>query len=224
MPLRSVAATAMEIATLGRLFPGRVKLGVGHGVQEWMAQIGESVASPLTLLREYLRCLRRLLDGESVTFAGRYVDLDGVRLGWPPLDRIELFAAATGPRTLAVSGELADGTILTSGTTPAGVVEAVRRIGRGAGAAASPHRVVAYLPCVPGKDVVDDIRKELDHWGFAGSPDDLAVSGTAAEIAHAAQSWIAAGVDTVVLQPTAGHDPVAFVDFVGRHIQPALIS
>ena len=31
VPLRNVALTAMEIATLSRLFPGRLTPGVGHG-------------------------------------------------------------------------------------------------------------------------------------------------------------------------------------------------
>jgi alkanesulfonate monooxygenase SsuD/methylene tetrahydromethanopterin reductase-like flavin-dependent oxidoreductase (luciferase family) len=66
VPLRNVALTAMEIATLERLFPGRLVVGVGHGVQDWMGQVGARVASPLTLLREYLVALGRLLDGEHV--------------------------------------------------------------------------------------------------------------------------------------------------------------
>ena len=32
MPLRNVALTAMEIATVERIFPGRLLPGVGHGV------------------------------------------------------------------------------------------------------------------------------------------------------------------------------------------------
>ena len=40
VPLRNVAITAMEVATLCRLFPGRVRIGLGHGVQDWMGQIG----------------------------------------------------------------------------------------------------------------------------------------------------------------------------------------
>src|SRR6266511_2139094 len=39
VPLRNVALTAMEVATLHRLFPGRVRVGVGHGVQDWMRQV-----------------------------------------------------------------------------------------------------------------------------------------------------------------------------------------
>ena len=54
VPLRNVAVTAMETATLDRLFPGRFTLTVGHGVQDWMGQVGARAESPVTLLREYL--------------------------------------------------------------------------------------------------------------------------------------------------------------------------
>jgi alkanesulfonate monooxygenase SsuD/methylene tetrahydromethanopterin reductase-like flavin-dependent oxidoreductase (luciferase family) len=47
VPLRNVALTAMEIATMQRLFPGQVRLGVGHGVQSWMGQVGARAASPV---------------------------------------------------------------------------------------------------------------------------------------------------------------------------------
>src|SRR6266567_2240716 len=46
VPLRNVALAAMELATLDRLFPQRLSIGVGHGVQEWMAQAGARVESP----------------------------------------------------------------------------------------------------------------------------------------------------------------------------------
>src|SRR3712207_1611387 len=39
-PLRNVALTAMEAANLERMFPGRSMLGIGHGVQDWMGQVG----------------------------------------------------------------------------------------------------------------------------------------------------------------------------------------
>jgi hypothetical protein len=61
---------------------GAVQLAVGHGVQDWIAQVGARVESPVTLLREYLDALRALLRGDTVTAAGRYVRLDGVALGW----------------------------------------------------------------------------------------------------------------------------------------------
>src|SRR5919106_986275 len=45
VPLRNVALTAMETATLDRLFPGRAMIGVGHGLQGWMGQAGARVPS-----------------------------------------------------------------------------------------------------------------------------------------------------------------------------------
>src|SRR5690349_14871029 len=63
---RNPAITAMELATLARLAPGRLLPGIGHGIQEWMAQMGARATSPLTALTEVLTVVRRLLRGERV--------------------------------------------------------------------------------------------------------------------------------------------------------------
>jgi alkanesulfonate monooxygenase SsuD/methylene tetrahydromethanopterin reductase-like flavin-dependent oxidoreductase (luciferase family) len=106
VPLRNPALVAMEIATLARLFPGRVLPGLGHGVLDWMAQVGAGVASPMRLLGEYTTAVRALLHGETVRIAGRYVQLDGVALDWPPADVPPLWVGARGPKTLRLAGEL----------------------------------------------------------------------------------------------------------------------
>ena len=49
---RNPAITAMEIATLCNIAPGRLRPGIGHGVQEWMGQMGVRPASPLAALEE----------------------------------------------------------------------------------------------------------------------------------------------------------------------------
>jgi alkanesulfonate monooxygenase SsuD/methylene tetrahydromethanopterin reductase-like flavin-dependent oxidoreductase (luciferase family) len=82
VPLRNVALAAMEVATLHRMFPHRVSIGVGHGVQDWMAQVGARVESPMTLLREHLTALRALLRGEQVSTDG---PLRTARCGRPGL-------------------------------------------------------------------------------------------------------------------------------------------
>ncbi|MGI5506133.1 LLM class flavin-dependent oxidoreductase [Lentzea sp. CA-135723] len=112
VPLRNVALTAMETATLERLFPGRVTLAVGHGVQDWMGQVGARVASPLTLLREYTLALKALLAGERVTVSGRYVNLTGVALDWPPAAPMPIYVGGLGQKTLDLAGEVGDGTVL----------------------------------------------------------------------------------------------------------------
>ncbi len=116
VPLRNVALTAMELATLERLFPGRVMPGVGHGVLDWMSQVGARADSPMTLLREYTAALRALLHGETVTTAGHYVHLDAVALDWPPQAPPPLLVGAVRPKTVEVAGQLADGVLLTGET------------------------------------------------------------------------------------------------------------
>jgi alkanesulfonate monooxygenase SsuD/methylene tetrahydromethanopterin reductase-like flavin-dependent oxidoreductase (luciferase family) len=121
VPLRNPALTAMEIATVERLFPGRFLPGLGHGVLEWMAQAGAAVASPMTLLREYTAAVRSLVAGERVTTEGRYVRLSDVALDWPPVNPPPLYVGARGPKTIRLAAELADGLLLTSSTPPEGV-------------------------------------------------------------------------------------------------------
>ena len=115
VPLRNVALTAMEIATLARLFPGRLLPGIGHGVLDWMGQAGVRAESPLTLLREYGTALRDLLDGAEVTTAGRYVQLDRVALRHPPTERVPLWLGGAGPKTIALAAEIGDGLVFDGG-------------------------------------------------------------------------------------------------------------
>ncbi|MDT0467144.1 LLM class flavin-dependent oxidoreductase [Streptomyces gibsoniae] len=225
VPLRNVAITAMETATLERLFPGRAMVGVGHGVQSWMGQVGARAESPVTLLREYLGALRALLRGERVTTDGRYVKLDGVALDWPPAEQAGVLAGVTGPRSLRLSGEAADGTILTSATTPEGVRRARALIdeGRAAAGRTDPHHVVVYLLTATGPDASARLRAELEAEGL-GSVPDLGVAGDAGAVAKAVQRLVQAGADTVVLQPTGDEpDPEGFVRFTAGEVRPLVL-
>ncbi|MFF7564126.1 LLM class flavin-dependent oxidoreductase [Streptomyces pseudovenezuelae] len=222
VPLRNVAITAMEAATLHRMFPGRAALGIGHGVQDWMGQVGARAESPLTLLREHLLALRALLAGECVTTRGRYVTLDDVALDWPPAGPVEVLTGATGPRTLRLTGEAADGTVLTAGTPPEGVRRARRLIdeGRLKAGRTQPHRVVVYLLTATGPDATARLRAELTDEGLADVPD-LGAAGDADAVAKAVQRLADAGADTVVFQPTADEpDPEGFIRFVARDVRP----
>ncbi len=222
-PMRNVALTAMEIATLCRAYPGRARIGVGHGVQDWMAQIGGRLGSPMTLLREYLTVLRALLDGERVTIEGKYVRLDGVELAWPPETSVDLLCAATGPKTLELSGELANATVFASWTTPEMLREATASIqeGRSRRTVVTPHAVITYLQTTFGANAKTRALEELQKWGFDTAAD-LAAYGTPQEVAEAAQRWIDAGADTIVLQPAPDIDLHEFVTIAAKEVQPLL--
>jgi alkanesulfonate monooxygenase SsuD/methylene tetrahydromethanopterin reductase-like flavin-dependent oxidoreductase (luciferase family) len=212
VPLRNVALTAMEVATLQRMFGDRAMVGIGHGVQDWMAQVGAKPGSPLTLLREYGTALRSLLRGEQVTTAGRYVRLDGVRLDWPPAAAPPLLIGATGPKTRELAGEVGDGTILSGGTSP----EEVRAVLAGIDAPQG-REVIVFVPAALGATAADRLARQQERFGmeFAG------VAGDARAVAETVESFAAAGATTVVLQPTDDDpDLVGFVRAVATEVRP----
>ncbi|HEY8319482.1 MAG TPA: LLM class flavin-dependent oxidoreductase [Amnibacterium sp.] len=222
VPMRNVATLAMEAAVLERLFPGRSIIGVGHGVLEWMGWIGARVASPLTLLGEYLDALRPLLAGERLTVDGRYVKLTDVGLDWPPQQRVPVLAGAEGPKTLELVGAKADGVILTGGTTPDQAREALTRIeaARSAAGRTDPFRVVCFMLAATGPGAEERFEAERRAWEFPDGSD-VGAAGDAETIAAAVRRWADAGVDTVVIQPTSTEpDPEGFFRFLGRQVRP----
>lgn len=201
VPFRNPALAAMEIATLARLFPGRFAPAAGHGYLPWMAQVGARASSPMTLLREWVTAVRALLHGQSVTVAGEYVRLDGVALDWPPQVIPPLLVGARGPKTVALTGELADGMVLDAGFT----VDRVRQTV--AAAAARPHDVVVYLLCADGPGARERVEAELPDSELPLA--ERAAVGPPDHVADVVRSFAHAGATTVALQPTASDPDVA---------------
>jgi alkanesulfonate monooxygenase SsuD/methylene tetrahydromethanopterin reductase-like flavin-dependent oxidoreductase (luciferase family) len=106
----AAAAIAMEIATLARAFPGRFLPGIGHGVPFLIAQMGLTPSSVLAALAECVLAVRALLAGETVRKAGRAFVFDSVQLRHP-VD-VPVLTGVIGPRSLRLSGRIADGTVL----------------------------------------------------------------------------------------------------------------
>lgn len=166
--VRNAAFTAMEIATLGQLFPGRIDVGIGHGMPEWMRQVGCWPTKPLALLSDYTGALRALLRGER--FDGEIGDssVSGVQLASSslPASVPSLFLGVRGPRSLAASGRVADGTVLAEPCTPEYVRLALEQI-----AAAGPHRVVAYNVAAVNADPETAIQTARGALQGVGEPD-----------------------------------------------------
>ncbi|QHC18479.1 LLM class flavin-dependent oxidoreductase [Streptomyces sp. GF20] len=221
VPLRNVALTAMEVATLHRMFPGRAMLAVGHGVQSWMGQTGARVESPMTLLREYLHALRALLGGERLTVDGRYVRLDDVALDWPPTAPAPVHAGGLGPRTLRLTGEAADGTVLDASVPADGVRRACALVaeGRAAAGRSGPHPVTVYLHVATGPGARERLRAEKERTGNPAPG--LGVTGDARAVADAVVELAEAGATAVILQPTSDEpDPEGFVRFAAERVRP----
>jgi 5,10-methylenetetrahydromethanopterin reductase len=153
---RNVAFTAMELATLARLYPHRTLPGIGHGVTTWMRQIGAWPTSPLQALEETISALRALLRGERVHRSGQTVRLEDVQLAHPPTHVPPLFAGVRAIRSLQLAGRVADGTILSEGSSPSYVRWARQQIREGMASVhrTGRHAVVVYTLCHVASDPV----------------------------------------------------------------------
>ncbi len=204
-PLRNPALLAMELGTLARLHPGRLAAGLGHGVRSWMRQVGAAPRSPLSLLEETLTAARGLLKGERVTLHGREARLEDVGLVHPPSIPPPLLAGVEGPRSLALSGRLADGTILHESFGPRQVATALTHIAPPPG-----HELVVFtylhLGEPPGA-IVDAVAE------FQGvEPGEAAMAaGSAVRAADHVRALAEAGAATVVLRPPVCEDPLRHV-------------
>lgn len=203
---RNVAFAAMEVGTLAELFPGRLDVGVGHGMPGWMRQAGAWPTSPLTLLDEYLTALRSLLAGERLEAHGRHVDVTGVRLSTPPRTVPRLLAGVRGPRSLALAGRVADGTVLAEPVTPEYVAEVRRHV-----AATGEHRIVGYAVAAVDADAAAAraaVRPGLSAIGGADWAPHLAPLPFAADFA-ALQDACASGAELAQRMPDAWVDQLA---------------
>lgn len=103
---------AREIAALDHLTRGRIELGIGagHSFTEYEA-IGVPFHAPAVRkarLAEAIEILRRLLDGETVSFAGEHYQLRSVRTMRSLQDHLPLMVGVNGRAALTHAAARAD--------------------------------------------------------------------------------------------------------------------
>ena len=109
-----MAMTAQSLDTVSK---GRFILGLGvSGPQVVEGLHGASFAKPLGRLRECVEILRIALAGEKIAYEGEHYLLprpDGegkaIRLSQPPRPELPIYLATLGPKSLQMTGELANG-------------------------------------------------------------------------------------------------------------------
>ncbi len=114
------AVVAQAAATLDRLSGGRFNLGVGTGENLNEGPLGlpfPAYAERAARMDEALQIMRRLLDGEKLTFDGEYYRTDRAKLYSPPLGPVPLWLAAGGPKSAGLAARRAQG-IITSVKEP----------------------------------------------------------------------------------------------------------
>lgn len=119
---RTPAATAMTALTLAQLSDDRFTLGLGvSGPQVVEGLHGEAFADPLGRLREYVDIVRMIVRGDRAVYDGRHYVLPrpggegkALKSSVPPRPDLPIHLATLGPKSLELTGELADGWIGTS--------------------------------------------------------------------------------------------------------------
>ena len=153
---------AMAAATLDEFFPGRVSLCLGIGAPADLQSIAIEPRKPLRIMREALELARALLAGETVRVDGEFFRTRNRRLvtGERP---VPLVLAASGPRMLALAGAIADGVLISAGTSVEFVRQCLEHVHNGAkGRKVRTHAVVyAAIDDSNERQAHDRLRRTL---------------------------------------------------------------
>jgi len=203
--LRAAAVVARQVSTLQHLAGGRTALGVSLGgrPQEYLA-VGVPMNRRVTVFREGVEVIRRLLAGEPVDYEGQFVRLEGATVR-PPA-RVPLYVGGNAEGSLRRAGELGDGWIM----GPFGTVQdfprawrVVRDAARAAGR--DPDALVAgrlvYVAVDDDRDRAREALRSFLH-GYYGSRFDVdqhAIFGPPREVAARLVEHVEAGITKLML-------------------------
>ncbi len=194
---RNIGLLAATFLTLDDLAPGRIIAGLGAWWDPLARQVGIMRRKPLKAMRETVIVLRRLLNMERVTFHGEFVHVDGIELDVvhgrrEPRD-VPIYIGATGPKMLALAGEIADGVLLNYCVPPEYNDWALEQIAKGARKAGRtldeidrPQLIVASVD--HDREVAIDRTRELLVQYLAQQPHIAKASGVSEEVVREIQS------------------------------------
>lgn len=222
---RNPATAAMELGALARMFPGRLVTAFGRGVPGWMNQIGAATPRPLAHLEDTVSAVRSLLHGEEVSASTAHLQLQQVRLGFPPVEPPPVLIGTTGSKGFGVAARAADGVVLAEVSTPRAVQWARRELEQ----TGRVGRIVVFALLSLDHDsaaAVATIAQDVATWARSGvftqitsvvgiddtndGPLDdslvrmMTVSGDADDCIASLSRWESSGVDTLVLIPRSG--------------------
>ncbi len=133
---RNAAVIAATFLTLDDLAPDRIICGIGAWWDPLAQKVGINREKPLLAMREVVTTVRALLHRERVTFHGEFVDLTDVELdvvhGRKEPRNVPIYIGATGPKMMALTGEIADGVVLNYLVSPSYNQAAMEQLEQGA--------------------------------------------------------------------------------------------
>jgi coenzyme F420-dependent glucose-6-phosphate dehydrogenase len=121
------AVVAQAAATIDRLTNGRFELGVGTGENINEGPLGFELPpykERSARMHEANQIMRRLLDGETLTYDGEFYKTDTAKLYSPPIGKVPIYMAAGGPQSARSAGRDVEG-VITSVKQPSETIENV---------------------------------------------------------------------------------------------------
>jgi len=113
---RNAAVIAATYLTLDDLAKDRIICGIGAWWDPLAAKVGIERRKPLLAMREVVTVVRDLLARKRVSFQGEFVQVDDIELdvvhGRKEPRNVPIYIGATGPKMMALTGEIADGVVL----------------------------------------------------------------------------------------------------------------
>ena len=140
---------AQAFATIARLAPGRVFLGVGTGEAMNETPLSGADWPPARerrrRLAEAIELIRRLWTEERVDFAGEHYRTERATVYDRPERPVPIYVAASGPLAAKLAGRVGDGFICTSGKAPELYEELLGSVREGAEAAGRDPDAIARM-------------------------------------------------------------------------------
>ncbi len=159
---RHPAVTAMELASLAEIAPGRVRAAVGTGDPGLVATLGAPLDAPLARTEALVRSLRAALSGADMHVEHGDHAFRGFRLATAGPD-VPLDIMAVRPRMLKLAARLGDGVSLSVGASRQYLSESVATVEAelaAQGRDRSRFRIVAIALAVVAQDLAA-ARKQL---------------------------------------------------------------
>jgi 5,10-methylenetetrahydromethanopterin reductase len=123
---RHPGVTAMELASLAELGPGRVRAAVGLGVPEMVAKLGKKITKPIAETTQLVQSLRQALAGLDLNFERPGYKFEQYKLNPmgppPPID-----VMAVRPRMQETAAVIGDGISLSIGGSHSYIADVVQR-------------------------------------------------------------------------------------------------
>jgi 5,10-methylenetetrahydromethanopterin reductase len=127
---RHPALTAQATASVAEMAPGRFRVIIGSG-SHFESLPGVEPVRPVAALREAIGLMRKLWAGERLTLDGEVIKFRDGALDAKPAAVPQVYIASRGPMILKLAGEIAEGAMIGSFATPAGVSYAKSHIEKG---------------------------------------------------------------------------------------------